>query len=123
MENVVAPSGDDVLLITTESESWTEVQDADENRLFFKLMRQGQDYTIKGKAPFKIFLGNAPSVAIQINRQKLDISAYIRKNNIANLVINGNATIASPRAVSEPDPQQAPANEDASRDLMFDEGR
>jgi len=128
----VGTSGKDELVISTGSESWTEIQGVDGQRLLFKLLKQGEDYHIKGSAPFRIFLGNAPSVKMQINGKPVDISAYIRGNNIANFVVNGDASLSVSREVSKPEstssPQQQapvtpPAPTDSSRDLMFDDGR
>jgi cytoskeleton protein RodZ len=127
--DAVAAEGNDELEISTQSESWTEIQGADGNRLLFKLLQQGQNHRIKGNAPFRVFLGNAPSVAIQMNGQSIDISAYIRSNNIANFVINEDASISSSRESSSPEATAAPTRtsqptgDDSSRDLMFDEGR
>ena len=125
----VAAPGDDEIFISTRSESWTEINDANNNRLLFKLMQAGQDYRIQGQAPFTLFLGNAPSVDIRVNGQAVDISAYIRSNNIANLMIHGDGKLAASRKImaapteaSESVSTDEPDN-DSSRDLMFDEGR
>lgn len=135
-EAVTAPVGDDVLVMTTESESWTEVNDATGSRLLFKLMRQGQQYRLQGRAPFRVFLGNAPTVRISVNDEPVDIAAYIRSNNIANIVIGAEAGVSANRA---PRTEQKPANpvdsqesaDDAvdttdpgsSRDSIFENGR
>jgi hypothetical protein len=85
-----------------------------------------------------LFLGNAPSVSIRVNDQDVDISTYIRSNNIANIVINADGSVSSAPRVVRPRAQQAqdaeeavsaeetessqqPANDiDSSRDVMFE---
>ena len=133
-----APAGDDELLISTTSESWTEITDANGSRLLFKLMQRGQDYRIQGQAPFNIFLGNAPSVDIRVNDKSVSIADYTRSNNIANVMIYADGRLASSRTLrqvrpaapaaedsgnadSSAQPQvDSPADPDSSRDLMFD---
>jgi len=91
----VVSNGDDVIILRSSGESWGEVQDADNNRLFYSLMKAGDSNAIKGRAPFKVFLGNAPSVRIEINNQPVDISRYIRQNNIAHIKITAKASTQS----------------------------
>jgi cytoskeleton protein RodZ len=88
-------NGDDIIRLRAAAESWGEVQDADNNRLFYSLMKAGDSYAIKGRAPFKVFLGNAPSVVVEINNQLVDISRYVRQNKIAHVKISAVATAQS----------------------------
>lgn len=88
-------SGDDIIKLQSSSESWAEVQDADNNRLFYSLLKAGNSYAIKGRAPFKIFLGNAPAVSIEVNSQLVDITRYVRQNNIAHVKISAKASTQS----------------------------
>ena len=130
---MVSVSGNDLLIISSDSESWTEIQDATGQRLFFRLLKQGQDYSLKGQAPFRIFLGNAPSVKIRINGQAVNLSEHIRRNNIANILLNGDASINAGRRTVKAEPQDAepvkteqtdqPVDDDSSRDLIFDEAQ
>ena len=86
----VVVEGSDVLEIATSSASWAEVQDANGNRLIFELLDKNQTYQVTGMAPFKIFLGNAPSIRLLVNNHEVDIASYIRKNNIAHITIEDN---------------------------------
>lgn len=88
-------NGDDVVKLHASSDSWAEVQDADNNRLFYSLLKSGNSYAIKGRAPFKVFLGNAPSVSIEVNSQLVDISHYVKQNNIAHIKISAKASAQS----------------------------
>ncbi|MCW8956187.1 MAG: DUF4115 domain-containing protein [Gammaproteobacteria bacterium] len=86
--------GNDVLVMATDTESWAEVEDANGARLYFDLMTSGEDYKLRGQAPFKLFLGNAPSVTIGVNNQILNISNNIRRNNIAHIQISADGAIS-----------------------------
>lgn len=91
----LASDGDDIMKLQASSESWAEVQDADNNRLFYSLLKPGNSYAIKGRAPFRIFLGNAPAVSLEVNNQLVDISRYVRQNKIAHVKISSRASTQS----------------------------
>jgi cytoskeleton protein RodZ len=88
-------AGEDLLILTASDQSWTEVQDADGNRLFFELMESGDEQRIKGRAPFRVFLGNAPAINIKMNEQPVDIRSYVRQNKIAHVSISAKAVAQS----------------------------
>ncbi|HEY9050976.1 MAG TPA: RodZ domain-containing protein, partial [Gammaproteobacteria bacterium] len=85
--------GDDVLMIRSNADSWTEIEDANDQRLLFQLVKAGDFHQLQGRAPFRIFLGNAPFVEVVVNDQPIDLSAHIRQNNIAHVSIKANATV------------------------------
>jgi hypothetical protein len=87
------PAGDDILVVEVEEDSWAEIEDANDNRFFFKLMKQGESQTLQGKAPFRLFLGNAPSVKLKINNMAVDISRHIKSNNIAYISVDDTASV------------------------------
>jgi cytoskeleton protein RodZ len=100
------PAGDDILVVEAEADSWAEIEDANDNRFFFKLMKQGETQTLQGRAPFRLFLGNAPSVKLKINNIAVDISGYIKSNNIAYISVNDTASVQAAkksRKVVSPD--------------------
>ncbi|MFW2373479.1 MAG: RodZ domain-containing protein [Gammaproteobacteria bacterium] len=89
--------GNDVLVLATDDESWAEVEDANGARLYFDLMKKDREYKLRGQAPFMLFLGNAPAVTLGVNNQLLNISAYVRRNNIAHIQISENGAISAIR--------------------------
>ena len=95
--DVSAPSGEDVLVLSTTADSWVEVQDANNYRLFFELIKKDKTQQLKGKAPFRMFLGNAPAVEVQLNNQSVDISEHVRGNNIAHVAIYKDGSVANVR--------------------------
>lgn len=96
-EQQLVIEGDDALELVAESASWAEVQDVNGHRLIFELLSKDQVYQVKGMAPFRVFLGNAPAIKILINNHEVDITSYIRKNNIANISIEDNGVVNGAR--------------------------
>lgn len=80
--------GDDVLELSTEEVTWLEVVDANGESLYYNLLQQGQSLALKGVAPFRVFLGNAPPVTIRLNDIPVNIEKRIRSNNIAQFSIS-----------------------------------
>ena len=86
--NQLVVAGDDSLELFAAQVSWVEVDDANAENLYYDLVQQDQQVTLKGVAPFKIFLGNAPQVKVKINDISVNVEKYIRSNNIANFSIS-----------------------------------
>jgi cytoskeleton protein RodZ len=85
----VAPiTGGDVLSVSAEQESWAEIIDANDIRLFYGMIKPGKDLRLTGQTPFEIFLGNAPMVSLSLNDIDVDMTKYIRSNNIAQFKVS-----------------------------------
>ncbi len=78
----IAP-GDDKLQLTFKDQSWTEVYDANDERLLFGLMNAGATKKVEGTAPFRILLGNSPAVRIIFNGEPFDHSRFDRWDKTA----------------------------------------
>lgn len=83
----VAP-GDDVLTFEANEPSWVEVVDANGIRLQYDLIQNGRTVTLRGTAPFNIFLGNAPAMTVRVNDVQIDMTKYVRSNNIAHFKVS-----------------------------------
>lgn len=87
-------TGTDELVLTAEGDSWSEIQDANGQRLFYQLLAKGDEANVIGQAPFKVFLGNAPAVRVEINRRIVSFDHLINRNSkIANLNIDADAEV------------------------------
>ncbi|MDT8451802.1 MAG: DUF4115 domain-containing protein [Gammaproteobacteria bacterium] len=80
--------GEDVLELTTEEVTWLEVDDANGITLYYDLLQQNQSLRLKGAAPFRVFLGNAPPVTVRLNDVAVNIEKRIRANNIAQFTVS-----------------------------------
>lgn len=81
--NLLVAKGDDFLEVFAAEASWLEVDDANGKNLYYSLLEQDQQITLKGTAPFRVFLGNAPHVKMKMNDISVYVEKYIRSNNIA----------------------------------------
>jgi cytoskeleton protein RodZ len=80
--------GEDILQLTFEDQSWTEIYDANNERLLFGLMNSGVVKNVQGTAPFRILLGNSPAVKIQFNGKPFDHSRFDRWDKTARFKVD-----------------------------------
>ena len=81
-------SSDDSLMIRATEESWAEIRDENKERIYFGMLKADDLLVLSGKAPFDIFLGNAINVGIEVNGVEVDMSDYVRINNIAHFKVS-----------------------------------
>lgn len=80
----VAPRGSDLLTLNAKGVSWANITDANGFRLVFGLLdNRNKNLVLKGRAPFKVFLGDATQVELSYKGQPVDIKAHTRANNVA----------------------------------------
>ena len=87
-KNLLTSEGDDELELFAAQVSWVEVDDANGENLYYDLLQTDHRIVLKGAAPFKIFLGDAPQIKVKINNLSVSVEKYIRSNNIANFSIS-----------------------------------
>lgn len=80
--------GSDVLELIASHSSWVDVVDADKIKLYYDLLPEGRTVVLRGAAPFNIFLGNAPAILIRLNDVQIDMTKYVRSNNIAQFSVS-----------------------------------
>jgi len=83
-----APTGEDVLVIKANDESWAEVVDANGYQLLYYPLRPGMVRRLQGQAPFQVFLGNAPAVDLSLNQKRFDHTRFHRRNSTARFSVN-----------------------------------
>jgi len=83
-----APTGEDVLVIKTNDESWAEVVDANGYQLLYYPLRPGMVRRLQGQAPFQVFLGNAPAVDLSLNQKRFDHTPFHRRNSTARFTVD-----------------------------------
>ncbi len=71
------------LKLTFKEDSWVELTDAQGKRLFYDLGRKGQTKELAGVAPFRVLLGNAAGVELNVDGKVYDHSRYWRRNGAA----------------------------------------
>ncbi|GAB4290278.1 MAG: DUF4115 domain-containing protein [Thiohalomonadaceae bacterium] len=69
----------EVQLEAAGGDCWLEVRDADGKQLVYELLQDGMTRTVRGKAPFEIFLGNAPAVTVHYQGKVFDHTPFQRR--------------------------------------------
>ena len=83
----ISAAGSDVLRIAFTGESWVEVNDESQNRIYRDIRGAGDTLEITGNAPFYILLGDAPFTNLTFNGTEIDVSDDIRIDNSARLTV------------------------------------
>ena len=79
--------GSDLLQISFAGKCWVEVIDAGSTNIYREIQESGDVVRITGTAPFRILLGDAPFVTVELNGQLIDVNGNIRIDNSARLVV------------------------------------
>ncbi len=66
--------------LTLSRDSWIEIYDANDVKLFNDLAPGGEQYSINGTAPFQVLFGFSPGVTIKYNGELFDHSRYSSKS-------------------------------------------
>jgi cytoskeletal protein RodZ len=79
--------------------SWVEISDAEGRRLLEGLYARGSVRQVRGTAPLRVVLGNAPAVDLELNGQPVPLTGLVHRNGSAYLSIDGGGHVsaAAPR--------------------------
>ncbi|XBS68788.1 cytoskeleton protein RodZ [Acerihabitans sp. KWT182] len=78
------------LVMSFTADCWLEVSDATGKKLFSGTQRPGGKLSLAGQAPFKLKIGAPAAVQIQYQGKPVDLSRYVRSNQVARLTIAAN---------------------------------
>ncbi|GHC16342.1 RodZ domain-containing protein [Aidingimonas halophila] len=88
-------SGDDTqernagrIELSFEEESWTEIFDANDERIFFGLQEAGSQATAEGEPPFRMTIGNASGVELRYLGETIDLEERTGSNNVARFTLD-----------------------------------
>ncbi|MEM7020879.1 MAG: DUF4115 domain-containing protein, partial [Pseudomonadota bacterium] len=73
------------LILQIQGESWIEVYDVNNKRLFYQLHPGGETAVLKGVPPFKLSIGRPDAVIVTYQGKTVDLSAY--EGRVANITI------------------------------------
>jgi cytoskeleton protein RodZ len=76
-----------VLELTFNEQSWTEVFDADNQRIFVGLQEPGTTARVEGEPPFRLTIGNATGVELIWAGESVDLRARAGANNVARFTL------------------------------------
>lgn len=69
-------AGGPAILFQADEDAWIEVVSGD-NRRFARLLRNGEQLTLRGTPPFRLVVGNAARVRMSYNDKAIDLRPYI----------------------------------------------
>ncbi|MGE9552329.1 cytoskeleton protein RodZ [Erwinia amylovora] len=85
---VSAPAADaNALVMNFNKDCWLEVADATGKKLFSGMQRSGGKLSLAGTAPYHLKIGAPGAVQIQYQGQPVDLSRFIRSNQVARLTV------------------------------------
>jgi cytoskeleton protein RodZ len=84
---VPPPADRTVLELTFNEQSWTEIFDANNQRIFVGLQEPGTTATVEGEPPFRLTIGNATGVELSWAGEAVDLSARAGANNVARFTL------------------------------------
>lgn len=80
------PLGPDSIILELTRDSWIEIVDANNEKLFHDLGIAGERHSISGTAPFRVLLGFSQGVTVKFNGKVFDQSPY-SNNGIARFIL------------------------------------
>ena len=87
-ETAAEPSTDPgVLELTFNEQSWTEIFDSTNTRVFVGLQSPGTEATVEGEPPFRMTVGNATGVELLWGGETVDLQQRAGRNNVARFTL------------------------------------
>jgi len=75
------------LSLSFKATSWVRVEDSSGKVLLSGVVQSGDHQVLDGKAPYSLFLGNAPGVSVEYQGQAVDLKPFIKSNDTARLSV------------------------------------
>ncbi|MCU6670502.1 cytoskeleton protein RodZ [Enterobacteriaceae bacterium H4N4] len=88
------PADPNALVMNFSADCWLEVTDATGKKLFSGLQRKDGSLNLAGQAPYKLKIGAPSAVQIQFQGKPVDLSRFIRTNQVARLTLNAEQSAA-----------------------------
>ncbi len=82
-----APVSPEAVVMNFNADCWLEVTDATGKKLFSGLQHKGATLNLSGKTPYRLKIGAPAAVSVQFRGQPVDLSRFIRTNQVARLTI------------------------------------
>ena len=92
---VSAPAADaNALVMNFSADCWLEVTDGSGKKLFSGTQRSGATLNLAGQLPYRLKIGAPAAVQIQFQGKPVDLSRFIRNNQVARLTLNAEQSAA-----------------------------
>jgi cytoskeleton protein RodZ len=67
-----------MLVLSYNKDSWTDVRDANGDKLLYRTVKAGENVALSGELPISLFFGFAQGVEVKFNGKDVDVEAYTR---------------------------------------------
>ncbi|WES67089.1 cytoskeleton protein RodZ [Superficieibacter sp. HKU1] len=91
---VTAPADANALIMDFNAECWLEVADATGKKIYSGTQRSGGHLNLNGQLPYKLKIGAPAAVQIQFQGKPVDLSRFVRSNQVARLTLNADQAAA-----------------------------
>lgn len=92
---ISAPAADaNALVMNFSADCWLEVTDGSGKKLFSGMQRSGATLNLAGQTPYRLKIGAPSAVQIQFQGKPVDLSRFIRNNQVARLTLNAEQSSA-----------------------------
>jgi cytoskeleton protein RodZ len=92
-----APARETRLKLDLTNDSWIEVYDSRDKKLFYDVASAGSVQTVSGRGPLRVVLGNAAGVTVEVDGQAREIPASAVDGEGARFVVNRSGSLARAR--------------------------
>ncbi|SDN44950.1 RodZ domain-containing protein [Vreelandella arcis] len=75
------------LTLTFNEQSWTEIIDANNQRVLVGLQQPGTSAEVEGQAPFRLTVGNVTGVEMRYQGEAVDLTSRAGANNVARFTL------------------------------------
>ncbi|KPQ25276.1 MAG: cytoskeleton protein RodZ [Halomonas sp. HL-48] len=75
------------LALTFNEQSWTEIIDADNQRVLVGLQEPGTSTNVEGQPPFRLTVGNVSGVELRYQGEDVDLTSRAGANNVARFTL------------------------------------
>lgn len=75
------------LALTFNEQSWTEIIDADNQRVLVGLQEPGTSANVEGQPPFQLTVGNVTGVELRYQGEEVDLTSHAGANNVARFTL------------------------------------
>ena len=85
------------LKLDLTNDSWIEIYDSRDNKLFYDVASAGSVQTVSGRGPLRVVLGNATGVSVEVDGAAREIPAGAIDGEGARFVVNRSGSLARAR--------------------------
>jgi cytoskeleton protein RodZ len=91
---LAAGSAGQTLTLKFSGESWVQIADGRGRTLLDGLQPAGSTRSVTGPAPLRVVLGNAPSVALEVNGHPASLAGLVRRRGDAHVSIDASGAVS-----------------------------